>query len=282
MPDGVSDVLARLDAAAVIDILIISLSIYWLLLLIRGTAAMTVLRGAGVLLVAAFLLSRVLELQVLSWILRNSVAGLVIAIAIVFQREIRRALERVGRTGLRSVLGQDEQRHAVDRVIRAAMRLARQGHGALIVLERETGLQDVIDTGIPLHAELSVELLASIFVPTTPLHDGAVVVRRDSVIAAGCTLPLSESPLPSDYGMRHRAALGISESTDAVVVVVSEEHGEVSLTSNGRMVAELDETRLGRQLHRLFGLDEEESPMEAPQPAVSGGGASTSTERRAS
>ena len=280
IPDSVRDVVARLDAAAVIDVVIISLSIYWLLLLIRGTAAMTVLRGAGVLLVAAFLLSRVLDLQVLSWILRNSVAGLVIAIAIVFQREIRRALERVGRTGLRSVLGQQEQRHAVDRVIRAAMRLARQGHGALIVLERETGLQDVIDTGIRLNAEISVELLASIFVPNTPLHDGAVVVRRDTMVAAGCTLPLSEAPLPSDYGMRHRAALGITESTDAVVVVVSEEHGEVSLTSNGRMVLELDEARLGRQLHRLLGLDEEESPVEASQPAASAT-APPSMERRA-
>jgi len=207
-------------------------------------------------------------------------AGLVIAIAIVFQREIRRALERVGRTGLRSVLGQQEQRHAVDRVIRAAMRLARQGHGALIVLERETGLQDVIDTGIRLNAEISVELLASIFVPNTPLHDGAVVVRRDTMVAAGCTLPLSEAPLPSDYGMRHRAALGITESTDAVVVVVSEEHGEVSLTSNGRMVLELDEARLGRQLHRLLGLDEEESPVEASQPAASAT-APPSMERRA-
>ena len=274
-----SDVLSRLDAAAVIDILIISLSIYWLLLLVRGTTAMTVLRGAGLLLVAAFLLSRVLDLQVLSWILRNSVAGLVIAMAIVFQREIRRALERVGRTGLRSLLEREEHRHAVDSVVRAATRLARQGQGALIVLERESGLQDVGDTGIQLDADVSVELLASIFVPGAPLHDGAVVVRRDTVVAAGCTLPLSESPLPSEYGMRHRAALGITESTDAVAVVVSEEHGEVSLASNGRMVPELDEERLSRQLHRLFALEEEESPVEAREPA-SGGAASA--ERRAS
>ena len=268
VPDGVRDVLSRLDTAAVIDILIISLSIYWLLLLIRGTTAMTVLRGAGVLLVAAFLLSRVLDLQVLSWILRNSVAGLVIAIAIVFQREIRRALERVGRTGLRSLLAREEHRHAVDSVVRAATRLARQDHGALIVLERESGLQDVVDTGIQLGADVSVELLASIFVPGTPLHDGAVIVRRDTVVAAGCTLPLSESPLPSEYGMRHRAALGITESTDAVAVVVSEEHGEVSLASNGRMVPELDEERLSRQLHRLFALEEEESPVEARDTAM--------------
>lgn len=257
IPDGLSDVLARVDAAAVVDVLIISLSIYWLLLLIRGTTAMTVLRGVAVLLIAAFLLSRLLELNTVNWILRNSVAGLVIAVAVVFQPEIRRALERVGRTGLRSVFGQEEHRHTIDTVIRAATALARQNHGALIVLERETGLQDVIDTGIPLDGDLSVELLSSIFVPGTPLHDGAAIVRLDTIVAAGCTLPLSESPLPSEHGMRHRAALGITESSDAVVVVVSEERGELALASNGRMVPALDEARLARQLHRLFGLEDE-------------------------
>ena len=279
IPHGVSDALARVNAAAVVDILIISLSIYWLLLLIRDTTAMTVLRGVGVLLVAAFALSRVLELQVLGWLLRNAVAGLVIAMAIVFQPEIRRALERVGRTGLRSVLRNEEHRHSVDRVVRASMRLARQSYGALIVLERETGLQEVIDTGIPLHGEVSVELLGTIFVPGSPLHDGAVVIRGDTIVAAGCTLPLSESVLPSEFGMRHRAGLGITESTDAVVLIVSEELGQVSLASNGRMAPGLDEARLTRQLHRLFGLVEEESPVEASPQAAAGG---TGAERRAS
>ncbi|MEE8421185.1 MAG: diadenylate cyclase CdaA [Dehalococcoidia bacterium] len=278
IPAGARDVLQRLDAAAVLDILIISLSIYWLLLLIRGTAAMTVLRGAGVLLAASFLLSRVLDLQVLSFILRSSLAGVVIAMAIIFQPEIRRALERVGRTGFRSMLRREEHRHAVDRVLRAATRLARQGYGALIVLERDTGLQDVIDTGIPLRAEISVELLTGIFVPGAPLHDGAVIVRGNTVVAASCTLTLSESRLPAEYGMRHRAALGITESTDAVVVIVSEEHGEISLASNGRMVTELDEERLSRQLYRLFGLDEGEPAVES----VRGASADAAAERRAS
>jgi diadenylate cyclase len=278
IPAGARDVLQRLDAAAVLDILIISFSIYWLLLLLRGTTAMTVLRGAGVLLVAAFLLSRMLDLQVLSFILRSSVAGLVIAMAIIFQPEIRRALERVGRTGFRSVLRREEHRHSVDRVRRAATQLARLGYGALIVLERDTGLQDVIDTGIPLRAEISVELLTGIFVPGAPLHDGAVIVSGNTVVAAGCTLTLSESRLPSEYGMRHRAALGITESTDAVVVIVSEEHGEISLASNGRMVTELDEERLSRQLHRLFALDEDETAVET----VRGVSADAAAERRAS
>lgn len=258
MPDvsgAFGDAFDRLSPSAVLDILIVSVSVYWLLLLIRGTTAMTVLRGALVLLGGAFLLSRALDLLVVNWLLRNSVTGIVIAMAIVFQPEIRRALERLGRTGLRSSLRREERLHTVDTVVRAASRLARQGRGALIVLERETGLQEVIDTGVPLGADLSAELLGTIFVANSPLHDGAVVVRLDHVVAAGCTLPLSETPLPAEYGMRHRAALGITERTDAVVVVVSEERGEISLASNGRMLPDLDEVRLGRQLHRLFDLD---------------------------
>ncbi|HRC61959.1 MAG: diadenylate cyclase CdaA [Dehalococcoidia bacterium] len=258
MPDfsgAFGDAADRLTPSAVIDILIVSVSVYWLLLLIRGTTAMTVLRGAVVLLGGAFLLSRALDLLVVNWLLRNSVTGIVIAMAIVFQPEIRRALERLGRTGLRSSLRREERLHTVDTVVRAASRLARQGRGALIVLERETGLQEVIDTGVPLGADLSAELLGTIFVANSPLHDGAAIIRLDRVVAAGCTLPLSETPLPAEYGMRHRAALGITERTDAVVVVVSEERGEVSLASNGRMLPDLDEVRLGRQLYRLFDLD---------------------------
>jgi diadenylate cyclase len=266
IPQGVQDVLSRLDFSAVFDILLISLSIYWLLLLIRGTTAMTVLRGAGVILTGAFLLSRVLDLEVLSWVLRNSVAGLLLAVAVIFQPEIRRALERIGRTGLRSFLQRPERRHTLDAVVRASMRLGRQQHGALIVLERETGTREVVDTGVPLDAEVTYELLVNLFVPNSPLHDGAVVIRGERIVAAGCTLPLSDSPLPTEYGMRHRAAVGITESTDAVVVVVSEERGEVSICANGRMVFGLDETRLTRQLLRLFGL-EADTP-ERPQPTA--------------
>lgn len=255
IPQGVRDVLLRFDASAAVDILLVSGSIYWLLLLVRGTTAMTVLRGVGVLLVGAFLLSRIFDLLVLNWILRNSVAGLLIGMIIVFQPEIRRALERLGRTGLHSFLKKEERQDALNVIVRAAFILARQSVGALIVIERETGLQEVIDTGVPINAAISNELLLSIFPETSPLHDGAVVVRVDQIVAAGCTLPLSEAPLPAQYGMRHRAAVGITERTDAVVVVVSEERGQVSLCSNGRMVPDLDEARLSRQLHRLFDLE---------------------------
>jgi diadenylate cyclase len=255
IPQGVQDVYSRLDFSAALDILLISLSIYWVLLLIRGTTAMTVLRGAGVILVVAFLLSRALNLEVVSWVLRNSVAGLLLAVAVIFQPEIRRALERIGRTGLTSFLQRPERRHTLDSVMKAAMRLGRQQYGALIVIERETGTGEVVDTGVRLDAEVTYELLVNLFVPNSPLHDGAAVIRGDRIVAAGCTLPLSDSPLPSEYGMRHRAAVGITESTDAVVVVVSEERGEVSICANGRMVFGLDEARATRQLLRLFGLD---------------------------
>jgi len=263
VPTGISDVFARIDASAVVDILIVSLSIYWMLLLVRGTTAMTVLRGVGVLLIAAFLLSRVLELPMLNWILRNSVAGLVIGMIVIFQPEFRRALERLGRTGLRSALGRREYRDTLDLVVRGSQELARQHVGALIVLERETGLEDVIETGIRIDARLSLELLTSMFTSSSPLHDGAVIVRVDTVLAGGCTLPLSQAELPAAQGTRHRAALGITETTDAVVVVVSEERGEISLASNGRMVAALDESRLSRQLHRLFDLEYHEETTEA-------------------
>ncbi|RLT27466.1 MAG: TIGR00159 family protein [Chloroflexi bacterium] len=249
------DLIANFTFASVIDILIVSTSIYWVLLLMRGTTAMTVLRGVVVVLGGAFLLSRVLDLRVVNWLLRNSVTGLVIALAVVFQPEIRRALERLGRTGFRAQTHHEEQARAIETVVHAASRLARQGRGALIIFERETGLREVIDTGVPLDAALSLELLASVFATNTPLHDGAVIIRVDRVVAAGCTLPFSEVALPAEFGMRHRAALGITERTDAVAVVVSEERGELGLASSGRMLSGLTEERLERQLYRLFALE---------------------------
>lgn len=260
MPAGVTQVWSRLGPSAVADIALIALSIYWLLLLIRGTTAMTVLRGVAVLLAGTFLVSRVFDLRVVNWILRNSVAGLVIGLAVVFQPEIRRALERLGRTGVRS-LRRSGREQVLDAVARGALRLARQRQGALIVLERETGLQDVIDTGITLDAVLTEDLLAAIFAPNAPLHDGACVIRADRIVAAGCTLPLSESALPSALGMRHRAAVGLTERTDAMVVIVSEERGEISIASNGVLAAATDEAALTRQLYEAFGLADPASPL---------------------
>jgi len=251
--DALRDTLGRLDALAVLDIAIIALVFYWALLLFRGTTAMALLRGAAILLIVAFLLGRVLDLRVLNFVLRNSLTGIIIAIPIIFQPEIRRALERVGRTGLRVWPTRTSYQAAIDAVSDSAVHLARQQHGAIMVLERETGLQEYIDTGVRLDAIPSAELLEEIFYPNSPLHDGAVILRGDRVVAASCTLPLSENKLPPEMSTRHRASLGITERTDAVSVVVSEETGQVSLAADGRMYARLDEARLRGLLYRLMG-----------------------------
>ncbi len=264
IPDGVRDVAERLDAGAVLDILLIAVAIYWLLLLLRGTTAMTVLRGVSVLLFGTFLFARIFDLTVVNWILERIITGLVIGVAIVFHPEIRRALERLGRTGWRPSLVRAHQEQSIEHVVRAAQRLSRLSHGALVVMERETGLQEVIDTGVSLGSELTPEILGSIFAPGTPLHDGAVIVRSNRIVAAGCTLPLSDAPLPADLGMRHRAGLGITEGSDAVVVTVSEESGAISLASQGRMLMDLDEERLRSQLRRMFALAGADSSAELP------------------
>ncbi len=271
MRDEISDVLGRIDASALVDMAILFAAIYWALLLIRGTAAMSVLRGVGVLLIGAIALSRLVDLIVINWILSNAVAGLLIAMVVIFQPEIRRALEQLGRTGLRSPLRAHQRRDVLDVVVRGTSQLARQRRGALIVLERETGLQDVIETGISVDATLSVEMLLSVFLSSSPLHDGAAVVQSDRIVAAGCTLPLSEAALPPEYGLRHRAAVGLTERTDAVVVVVSEERGVMTLSAGGRITPALDEGRLSRQLRRLFGVPSDEE-LEPVQQAAGGSG----------
>jgi diadenylate cyclase len=245
--------LSRLDWRAAVDILLIAAIIYWVLLLLRRTTAMSVLRGIAFIFIGAFVLARVFDLKVLSFLLRNSFIAVLIGIPIVFQPELRRALERLGRTGRRAWLGRANYDQVIDAVAGAACNLASARHGALMVLERETGLEDYIDTGVRVDAAPSVELLQGIFFPNSPLHDGAVILRENRVVAAACTLPLAEESGKSMFGTRHRAALGISERTDAVSVVVSEETGQVSVASNGRMLQRLDETRLRATLQTILG-----------------------------
>jgi diadenylate cyclase len=247
------DTLRQIDARSAVDIALLTGAIWWLLLLVRGTTAMSLLRGAAIVLVGAFALANLFDLTVLNWLLRNSLTGLLLGVLIIFQPEIRRALERVGRTGLRAVRGRAGYDQIIDAIARASYGLARRRHGALIVLERDTGLEEYITTGRRLDAETSEELLEGIFYRNSPLHDGAVVLRGDRVVAAACTLPLSDSLMPQHYGTRHRAALGISERTDAVAIVVSEETGEVSLAADGRLTTNLDEQRLRNSLQVLVG-----------------------------
>ncbi|MBI2909662.1 MAG: TIGR00159 family protein [Chloroflexi bacterium] len=245
--------LGRLDARGVLDILIIASIFYWLLLLLRRTTAMSLLRGIVIILVVGFVLSNALQLTMVGWILRNSVTGLLVAIPILFQPELRRALESVGRTGFRRWVEGSAWERMIDTVIEAARILSERRYGAILVLERETGLKEYIGTGIEMDATASVELLLSIFFPNSALHDGAVIIRGDRIIAAACVLPLSENvSATAPWGTRHRAAIGITERTDATSIVISEETGNISLCTSGRIVTRLDEARLRRVLTALY------------------------------
>jgi diadenylate cyclase len=248
---GIKNAWDSLGPIDVLDIFLIALLIYGVFLLLRGTAAIALLRGAAIILIVIAILAQALNLTVLDFVIRNSLTGLIIAVPIIFQPEIRRALERVGRTGFR-VWTRSPYDQLIDTVGRTAMELASRKHGALIVFERETGLQSYVDSGVPLDAVPSVELLEGIFFPNAPLHDGAVVLRESRVVAAGCTLPLSETRLSGEMGLRHRAGLGVTEGTDAVSLMVSEETGTVAVAADGRLYPRLDEARLRGLLTRLL------------------------------
>ncbi|HYU21041.1 MAG TPA: diadenylate cyclase CdaA [Chloroflexota bacterium] len=252
---AISTALAQLDWRSLVDILIVAVIVYWLLTLIQGTTAVMLVRGIVGLLLVGTVLGNLFNLTVLSWVLRNSLPALIVAVPILFQPELRRALEQVGRAGgfLPHAPVLTNSGRVVDVVALAARRLAERRWGALLVLERETALGEYAQTGVEIDGSLSVELLLNIFYPNSPLHDGAVIVRGDRLVAAGCVLPLAAVRANSmHYGTRHRAALGITEQTDAITVVVSEETGRISLANNGRLVANLDEGKLRKVLGILY------------------------------
>jgi uncharacterized protein (TIGR00159 family) len=226
-----------------IDIVLVALGIYWLMLLMRGTRAVQILVGL-IVLVVANVASDLFNLLTMRLILEKLSGPAVIIIVILFQHDIRRALARVGRGFFRAVSDQQESQ-MLEEVVRAAQGLAQRRLGALIVLERETGLDDQIEAGTALDSNVSKELLISLFVPYSPLHDGAVVIQRGRISHAGCILPLTlRGDLPEGMGTRHRAAVGITEETDAVVVVVSEETASISAVMGGELVSGLDAARL--------------------------------------
>lgn len=234
-----------------LDILLVACGIYWLLLLIRGTRAAQMSLGL-LLLVMVWILSEQLQLATLGFLLDNFLSWGVLIVIVIFQADIRRGLTRVGRGLFRGPSRQKTQ--MAEEVVRACQSLAQRRVGALVVLERETSLEDHLELGTRLDAELSRELLVSIFLPYSPLHDGAVVIRESRVAAAGCILPLALRPnIPSVLGTRHRAAVGIADETDAVAVVVSEETGKISLVASGEVLENLDGPRLRQALLRLTG-----------------------------
>ncbi|MBI3361627.1 MAG: TIGR00159 family protein [Chloroflexi bacterium] len=237
----------RLDWLSLLDILLVAGAIFAALALVRGTQAVLLLRGVIVLVISIALLSSFLRLSAFAWLLRNTLPTLVFAVPVIFAPELRRALERLGRASALFNFGAREPEilPVIEAVAGAAEKLSGLRLGGLIVVEREAGLKEYIDTGVPLDALVSVELLVQIFHVNTPLHDGAVILRGDRVAAAGCVLPLSTEPsLDKQMGLRHRAALGVSEASDAVAVVVSEETGTISITHNGRIIRRLDGHRL--------------------------------------
>ncbi|MGE4233161.1 MAG: diadenylate cyclase CdaA [Bacteriovoracia bacterium] len=238
----------------VIDILLVSYLVFRFLLFIRGTHTVQILTGLGVLGLA-FVISIRAELFTLHWVLSYFFDSLILIIIVLFQDDLRRALAQVGKNPFFSAASTEEEREMVDEIARAATRLARDRIGALIVIERETGLKNFMDTGAKIEARVRSELLYSIFIPTSPIHDGAAIVSNGRVVAAGCFLPLSKNPnINKNLGTRHRAAIGLTEETDAIVILVSEEAGEAHVVKSGKMTTNLAEDELRATLSAILEL----------------------------
>jgi diadenylate cyclase len=237
---------------SVLDILLVAVLIYQFLVLIRGTRAAPMLMGVCVLGLI-FLLGRVGELSTVNWILATLLPYAIFALIVVFQTEIRLLLAKLGRSLTFSRSWQSFPVEAYDDIVLAANLFSQNQTGALIVVEREIGLRTHIESGVPLDARLSYDLLATVFRPSAPLHDGAVIIQKDRIAAAACFLPLSMNPvLSTQLGTRHRAAIGITEETDAIAVVVSEETGAISLASSGNIERDLPVEELRRRLSQLL------------------------------
>jgi uncharacterized protein (TIGR00159 family) len=251
-------VISRITPLTLLDLAAVTAIFYWLLSVIRGTRATMLVRGVVILWMAVAVLGTVFQLGTLSWLIRNSGLALLVTIPVIFQPELRRALETLGRTGAgltRRRRGAD-MGSVIDSITQACIQLMRMKTGALIVLERQTGLQEYADRGISLDAEVSSQLIVSIFYHNSPLHDGAIIIRDGRVQAASVVLPLTDQLLgPQQFGTRHRAALGISEHSDAVAVVVSEERGIISVATNGRLVSNIAPERLRNLLAGLFAVN---------------------------
>ena len=246
------EVLQSIRWQDLLDVLVVATILYWLFLTIKGTLALKMLMGLAMILVA-LLLAKWLGLYTVDWLATGFWSQIVLALVILFHPEIRRALARIGQSPFNRSMTEVEETRTIDEIVKASVTMANKRIGAILVLERDIDLRDVVEMGIPLDAVVSKELLASIFLPTSPLHDGAVIIRNGRIVAAGCFLPLTlradASPL---MGTRHRAALGVTEETDALVIVVSEEAGTLSIIVGGKMTREVDAAGLRRVLTRIY------------------------------
>jgi uncharacterized protein (TIGR00159 family) len=260
MPD-LGHLLSQLgNPRSILDVLAVTLIVYWMLWVAQGTRATQLIRGFVILLALVFLLGTSLQLTTLNWVLGQTWPALIVAVPVLFAPELRRALEQLGTTGawLPNLSHRDDaaRERMVDELVRAAGQLARNRYGALVVLERETGLQNFVERAVPIDAFLTRQLLINIFYPNSPLHDGAVVLRSDRIVAASVVLPLTDNiSATGQLGTRHRAAIGVSEVSDALAVVVSEETGQIAVAHNGRLIRNLDQDRLRLVLRSLLRLD---------------------------
>jgi len=268
----------------VVDIAVVALLLYQLLKLIRGTQAMQLLVGITVLYIIGFLAEQ-LHLRLLVFIFANGSQAILVAAIVLFQPELRRALDQVGRLSpVRSMLGghtATDVTRTVHESIRAAVTLSEQRTGALVVFERETGLDNVASTGVRINGSVTGELLASLFYPKSPLHDGAVLIRGGVLVAAGCVLPLADTlSRAGRMGTRHRAALGLTLQSDAVVLIVSEETGLISVAQGGKIFRGLDEEKLVTMLTNVLGGDDPGPRGPISRPLVRAGGTVRSLTRR--
>jgi diadenylate cyclase len=253
----------RLNWLSVLDILLVTLVFFGIMLLVRDTQAMVLLRGVILVAILLSVITSLINLPAFSWLVRTVLPSLLLAIPVIFAPEIRRGLEKLGRAGPASMglnsgtVSEDAVRRTIHAVVSASARLSARQHGALIILQRSDNLREYVQTGVPLYAQVTPELLLQIFFPNTPLHDGAVIIADHRVVAGACVMPLSASGILNrspdrQMGLRHRAALGISEASDAVAIVVSEETGSISIAHAGRIIRRLDSERLENILLAFF------------------------------
>lgn len=236
----------------IIDVIVVAFLLYQFFKFVKGTKATPILIGLAVFFIVSFI-SRWLDLKAFSWIMRSVLAVWVVAFVIVFQPEIRNVLARIGRQRTIKFFLKVEEPPTIGEIVDAVKKMSEDKIGALILIQRSIGLMDIIDTGVRIDAQVNSSLLRTIFFPDTPLHDGACVIQGDTLVAAGCVLPLSENPdLGGKYGLRHRAALGISEQSDALCIVVSEETGKISFASKSKLVTKVDIETLKRSLEKIL------------------------------
>jgi uncharacterized protein (TIGR00159 family) len=235
-----------------LDILLVAFIIYRLILLIKGTRTVQMLLGLAVLLIV-YVTSQVAGLHVLNWLLDNFLSSIILVIVVIFQNDIRRALLHMGRNPFFVDQSYRAESRAIDELVKGCTALTAQRYGGLVVIERETGINDFLEIGTELDARISAELITAVFHPQSPIHDGAVIIQRGRLTRAGCFLPLTQNPAVSPrLGTRHRAALGLTELVDAVAIVISEETGKIAVAVSGKMTRDLDAITLRKVLRRLL------------------------------